>query len=153
MIARALELFTTQLLEKAGQLARGKGAKTLCRDHIVSVIQADTKLDFLLPLAQPGAGGEKNETRTNKSSGKKTKSSSGTGGKRKDERKMAVEQVRKKINLKSSGEISSNPVFKLTAIAEEKKYSDFSIMNLLESGKQNEKIIAVVAVDEDYDNL
>ena len=149
MIARALELFTTQLLERAGQLASGKGAKTLCRDHIVSVIQADTKLDFLLPLAQPG--GEKNETRTNTSSGKKMKSSSGTGGK--DERKMAVEQVRKKIELKSSGEISSNPVFKLTAIAEEKKYSDFSITNLLESGKQNEKITAVVAVDEDYDDL
>jgi histone H3/H4 len=57
MISRALELFNTMLVQKAGEVAHHRGAKTLTKEHVVEVIKEDPRLDFLSHLV----GGVKQE--------------------------------------------------------------------------------------------
>ena len=61
MLGRALELFSTMLVQKAGEVTQSRGAKTLTQEHVVVVIKEDPRLDFLSHLVK-GMGGEKRES-------------------------------------------------------------------------------------------
>ena len=52
MLSRALELFTTQLLRSAGDVADLRGARTLTPSHLATVIQTDSRMDFLRTLVE-----------------------------------------------------------------------------------------------------
>lgn len=58
MLGRALELFSTMLVQKAGKVTHQRGAKTLTQEHVVEVIKEDPRLDFLLHMVK-GMGGVK----------------------------------------------------------------------------------------------
>eukprot|EP00092_Neocalanus_flemingeri_P022252 GFUD01024131.1.p1 GENE.GFUD01024131.1~~GFUD01024131.1.p1 ORF type:complete len:227 (-),score=72.79 GFUD01024131.1:51-731(-) len=58
MLARALELFSSMLVQQAGTVTEERNAKTLTQEHVVVAIKEDTRLDFLLPLVE-GMGGER----------------------------------------------------------------------------------------------
>eukprot|EP00092_Neocalanus_flemingeri_P027097 GFUD01029384.1.p1 GENE.GFUD01029384.1~~GFUD01029384.1.p1 ORF type:complete len:215 (-),score=73.54 GFUD01029384.1:40-684(-) len=58
MLARALELFSSMLVQQAGTVTKERNAKTLTQEHVVVAIKEDSRLDFLLPLVE-GMGGER----------------------------------------------------------------------------------------------
>ena len=59
MVARALELFSTMLVQQAGEVAKERGAKTLTQEHVVTAVKDDSRLDFLLHLVEGMGGGKK----------------------------------------------------------------------------------------------
>eukprot|EP00092_Neocalanus_flemingeri_P019237 GFUD01020839.1.p1 GENE.GFUD01020839.1~~GFUD01020839.1.p1 ORF type:complete len:225 (+),score=83.36 GFUD01020839.1:65-739(+) len=60
MLARALELFSSMLVQQAGTVTKERNAKTLTQEHVVVAIKEDSRLDFLLHLVE-GMGGERRQ--------------------------------------------------------------------------------------------
>ena len=58
MIGRALELFSTMLVQKSGEITSQRGAKTLTQEHVITVIREDPRLDFLVHLVEGKGGGK-----------------------------------------------------------------------------------------------
>ena len=52
MVGKAVELFSTILVQKAGNVTKQKGAKTLTQEHVAAVIKEDPRLDFLVHLVK-----------------------------------------------------------------------------------------------------
>ena len=52
MVGKALELFSTILVQKAGDITKQRGAKTLTQEHLATVIKQDPRFDFLLDLVK-----------------------------------------------------------------------------------------------------
>ena len=52
MVGKAVELFSTILVQKAGNVTKQKGAKTLTQEHVAAVIKEDPRFDFLVHLVK-----------------------------------------------------------------------------------------------------
>merc|ERR1712179_238007 len=52
MVGKAVELFSTILVQKAGDITRQRGAKTLTQEHVATVIKQDPRFDFLVDLVK-----------------------------------------------------------------------------------------------------
>lgn len=52
MISRSLDIFISQLLQQAGEVARDRGARTLTPSHLKSAIMNDQRMDFLQNLVE-----------------------------------------------------------------------------------------------------
>eukprot|EP00092_Neocalanus_flemingeri_P107996 GFUD01138621.1.p1 GENE.GFUD01138621.1~~GFUD01138621.1.p1 ORF type:complete len:223 (-),score=72.50 GFUD01138621.1:68-736(-) len=64
MLARALELFSSILVQQAGMVTKERNAKTMSQEHVVTAIKEDSRLDFLLHLVE-GMGGERKKKKEN----------------------------------------------------------------------------------------
>eukprot|EP00092_Neocalanus_flemingeri_P028464 GFUD01030908.1.p1 GENE.GFUD01030908.1~~GFUD01030908.1.p1 ORF type:complete len:221 (-),score=78.25 GFUD01030908.1:147-809(-) len=64
MLARALELFSSMLVQQAGMVTKERNAKTMSQEHVVTAIKEDSRLDFLLHLVE-GMGGERKKKKEN----------------------------------------------------------------------------------------
>jgi len=52
MVARAVEMFSTVLVQRAGEITKQRGAKTMTSEHMSVVIREDPKFDFLIDLVE-----------------------------------------------------------------------------------------------------
>ena len=52
MVGKAVELFSTILVQKAGDITNQRGAKTLTQEHVATVIKQDPRFDFLVDLVK-----------------------------------------------------------------------------------------------------
>ena len=52
MLARAVEMFSTMLVQRSGEITKQRGAKTLTSEHMSVAIREDPKFDFLVDLVE-----------------------------------------------------------------------------------------------------